>query len=83
MKKHYEAPAIVYEDFSLSASIAAGCELITKMPSEGVCGYPTTTGSIIWNVGQASNCDIGPSGKYDQICYHNPSDWEKNLFSSL
>ena len=29
MKLAYEAPEIIYEDFSLSASIAAGCEFKT------------------------------------------------------
>ena len=80
MKKTYEKPAIIFEDFSLSTSIAAGCELETPLPSyEENCGYPIK-GAIIFVEG--TQCTSYPQdGTYNGFCYHVPLD-TNNLFNS-
>lgn len=82
MKKTYEAPEILFESFSLSSSISAGCELITSHHSlDQGCGYPTR-GGIVFVVG--SLCTTQPQdddGKYNGFCYHVPVE-TSNLFNS-
>ena len=39
MKREYTKPIIVFENFSMSTNIAAGCEHITNNHVENVCGY--------------------------------------------
>ena len=80
MKKNYEAPKILFEDFSLSSSIAVGCEKTTPLPSsEANCGYPIRGGIVFLS---EPNCTHPSSdGMYDNFCYHNPVD-ENNLFNS-
>lgn len=81
MKKIYEKPEIVFENFSLSTNIAAGCEVINDLPSVNVCGYigdfddpvftSTVTGCISKEVDSMNNT----------FCYHVP-DGGPNLFNS-
>lgn len=80
MKKTYSKPEIVFEDFSLSTSITAGCELDTAIPSyEENCGYPIR-GGIVFVAG--AECTIFPQdGLHEGYCYHVPSD-TNNLFNS-
>lgn len=80
MKLAYEAPEIIYEDFSLSASIAAGCEFKTQLQAEGVCGY-MMEGDVVF-AASISGCKyIPPEEEEDTICYHNPSDL-RNIYTS-
>lgn len=79
MKKAYEKPDIIFENFSLSTNIAAGCEKIATsgdgcgfqfgdyivFKSGSECTYPVTEGNNMFN----------------NICYHNPSA-DSNLFNS-
>lgn len=81
MKKVYAKPEIVFENFSLSTSIAAGCDHDTSLQTYGVCG-------IEWGGDTIFLTDIlGCIDKYDTddgnsgICYHNPTDTTK-LFNS-
>ena len=80
MKKSYSKPEILFEDFSLSSSITAGCDLDTPMPSyEENCGYPIRGGTVFVDGAQ---CTSTPQdGMYEGFCYHNPTDMN-NLFNS-
>lgn len=82
MKKTYTKPEILFEDFSLSTSITAGCDLDTPMPSyEENCGYPMQGGKIVF-VDGIQACTYKPQGGvYNGFCYHNPTD-QTNLFNS-
>lgn len=82
MKKTYMAPEILFEDFSLSTSIAAGCEkVITPVLYQCGVNYP---GLGIIFTDAAWGCKIkvedGNSlgGGY---CYHIPSE-SANMFNS-
>lgn len=79
MKLAYEAPEIIYEDFSLSASIAAGCEFKTQLQAENVCGY-MMEGDVVF-AADISGCKYTPAEDEDTICYHNPSDL-RNIYTS-
>lgn len=80
MKKPYNKPEILFEDFSLSSSITAGCDLDTPLPSyEQNCGYPTRGGTVFVDGAQ---CTTTPQdGMFEGFCYHNPTDMN-NLFNS-
>ena len=84
MKKTYEKPMIIFEDFSLSTSIAAGCEVINKNPSlADSCGYIPNdrwTGEPIFTT-TISGCGSTQSGDFDGLCYHVPTE-DNNLFNS-
>ena len=79
MKLAYEAPEIIYEDFSLSASIAAGCEFKTSLPAEGSCGI-MMEGDIFF-VDVSTGCETTPPPGNNTICYHNPYD-SNSLYTS-
>lgn len=85
MKKIYTKPEIMFENFSLSTNISAGCEEITNLPSaEEGCGFLPDgrwAGGIIFNDDGSGNCQSTPSGQYDSLCYHAPYE-AYNLFSS-
>lgn len=92
MKKKYTKPVIIFEDFSLSTSISAGCELITELQGNNACGVQygpyvlfTNTVSGCVDGDKSKNLDGFPvstdSDEYNGFCYHNPSD-DKNLFAS-
>ena len=78
MKKTYEKPQILFEDFSLSVSIAANCEYKPKddalfLPGEG---FVFVEGCDVPMVG-----DIAGDGAYNEICYHVPTG-TVNVFNS-
>lgn len=90
MKKAYKKPEIMFEDFSLSCNIAAGCEPggIVGNPSKGVCGVLTSSGDVIFNSSVGDVCvfkptDFGSSSddEWDGFCYHTPVEYS-NLFNS-
>lgn len=78
MKKPYSAPEILFEDFSLSSSIAAGCEFIANA-AENVCGYQSRYGMVFTE--KVSGCDFKEPDTNDSLCYHVPNDYA-NIFSS-
>lgn len=82
MRKTYSKPEILFESFSMSTNIAAGCELDTPLPSyEQNCGYPIR-GAVIFVEGtQCTTYPQSPDGTHDGFCYHVPYD-DKNLFNS-
>lgn len=82
MKKIYEKPVIMFEDFTLSANIAAGCEVKAGSPSEGTCGIPTSDPDTTYFSAGIANCNsYTPDGMYDGACYHTPFE-TNNLFNS-
>ena len=83
MKKVYKKPNIIFEDFTLSTSIAAGCErkannvMYSCEYFDNDLGYTIFTGSI-------SKCTLTPQDggdEYNGICYHVPVE-SNNLFNS-
>lgn len=85
MKKTYVKPAIFFEGFTLSTSIAAGCEYKTNLPSPNECGL--VFGNITVFLEGMNGCSFGVTdngsgdGSYNGICYHVPSE-SSNLFAS-
>lgn len=83
MKKVYSKPEIVFEDFTLSTSIAGGCEIRTNTPSAGACGYPYEGGggqTLFTNA--VGDCQIKMDDDVNNgFCYHVPID-SNNIFNS-
>ena len=81
MKKTYVKPQVFFEDFQLSASIAAGCEYTTNH-AMNVCVYQIVGGRNVF-IDARTNCvDITvPDGQYGNVCYHVPAG-TSNLFTS-
>ena len=81
MKKHYEAPEILFEDFSLSTSIAAGCDKIIN-PVLYECGVNYPGVGVIFVTG-ASGCveKVDDGFTNDGYCYHVPEE-SRNMFNS-
>ena len=82
MKKHYEAPQILFEDFSLSVSIAAGCEKKIN-PLMYTCGVNYPGVGMIFVEGN-TGCKETVESTFkttDGYCYHVPTE-DKNLFNS-
>ena len=80
MKKSYVKPQVFYEDFRLSASIAAICPKPISEHGNGECGI--TLGPITYYMGEIAGCTKKVDNDGDMsICYHNPTD-ATNLFNS-
>ena len=83
MKKKYVKPQIVIENFSLSETIAAGCEVIIDTQASGQCGADFG-GDMIFITGYTGcqDWEVEPDdGQFNGICYHVPIE-SKNLFNS-
>ena len=83
MKKAYVKPEIAFFDFTLSTSIAAGCEEKTNLQSQGDCGFRPDPRwpDVIFDAG-ITDCTQTPAGSgYDTLCYHVPTE-SYNLFNS-
>ena len=89
MKKTYTKPEIMFEDFTLSTNIAAGCEANTTNSSTiNTCGLDFSGVTIF--IENMTGCSGGIEVPRDQdgdgqdvstgICYHNPSG--TNVFNS-
>lgn len=79
MKKAYTKPEIIFDDFSLATTIAAGCAVQTNTPSWNMCGY-SFGGQNLFLSGIAACTNQVEDG--DWGCYHVPTDTTK-LFNSL
>lgn len=82
MKKTYEAPEILFEDFALSTSISAGCEKIIN-PLLYTCGVNYPGIGVIFVQGN-TGCDVEMEDSFktaDGYCYHVPTE-DKNMFNS-
>lgn len=87
MKKVYEKPLIMFEDFTMSTNIAGDCEgEPVGNPSRGTCAV-IGTGDIFIFSGTVTECDYKPedmggeADKWDGLCYHVPTEYN-NLFNS-
>ena len=81
MRKAYSKPQIMFEDFTLSTNIAAGCGVKTNTPSQEQCGYGEEIfGNPIF-VDVVSACLLTVPDGYNSICYHIPNDLQ-DLFNS-
>ena len=85
MRKTYQKPEIMFEDFSVSVSIAGTCEVKTNTPSLGQCGkFFMGVGNVFTTAipDACSDFAINPDDFYnDTICYHVPVE-NNNLFNS-
>lgn len=82
MKKNYSAPEIMFEDFVLSTSLAA-CRYSAQF-AENSCAWddPRDHFEFVVFTNDITACVYkAQDGKYNGICYHNPSD-DCNVFSS-
>lgn len=84
MKKLYSKPEIMFENFTLSTNIAAGCEVKINNQAVNTCTIEHNDGfevSRIFAAGIAVACTTQPTGKYNGLCYDTPSE-TFNLFNS-
>ncbi len=81
MKKSYVKPQVLFEDFQLSANIAAGCGYRINHADtiNTLCTYDMTDEKV-FNTILAGGCTTTPP-EDDSICYHNPTSQTK-LFTS-
>lgn len=69
MKKTYVKPQVYFENFQLSANIAAGCGTITKLATEQAqCGY--NDGIKVIFIQDYTGCSYGQDEGSNSICYH-------------
>lgn len=82
MKRKYSRPDIIFEDFSLSTSIASGCGEKTNTHSQNTCGLDFGPGGTVFTQ-DVSGCifKVGDNGEFDGLCYHVFCD-ESRLFNS-
>ena len=81
MKKNYTKPYIVFESFSLSQNIAAGCEVKTSTPSQMQCAYEDDFGTPIFLESVSACVSKVQESDNDTLCYHVPIE-SNNLFNS-
>ncbi len=67
MKKVYAKPQIMFEDFSLSTSIAAGCKVFTNL-GENICGIEDPVFGMVFT-DLITGCET--TGQ-DKFCYDVP-----------
>lgn len=83
MKKTYEKPEIMFENFLLSTNIAGDCEKKTDTQSNNSCGMEFTGIGMVFLTDMSGCKDEkieGDDGEYNGICYHVP--YGENLFNS-
>lgn len=82
MKKEYSKPDIMFESFSLSTDIAAGCTKVIDTFRGGSCGLDIGGGLMLF-LADVNGCSFPAEddGKHDGICYHVPMA-DSKLFNS-
>ena len=70
MKKKYEKPMILIENFSLSTTIAGDCEVKTNTPSLDQCGYVEEDGRFTQEIFVMGVCATTAPEGHNGICYH-------------
>ena len=82
MKKKYEKPMILVENFSLSTTVAGGCEVKTDTQNSGNCGLDFGDGTIFLTdvAGCMVQVEVDDAGN-NGMCYHVPIE-TNNLFNS-
>lgn len=87
MKKTYSKPDIVFEDFSLSTSVASNCSIKApaNAPSVGNGAIQiTVAGMMTFNifVNETQGCNwFEEDGEWDGFCYHNPGEFNMLFIS--
>lgn len=82
MKKQYVKPDIMFENFALSTSIAAGCDVIIDNQAAKQCGLSWGKGHVfLLNVNGCTIKAEDGSVDYDEICYNVPLD-TNDMFNS-
>lgn len=84
MKKVYTKPEIMFEDFTLSTSIAScGFEAThdTSLGKWGCKGYQLRSGDIVFMAEYNGCVTVEADGDYNGYCYHVPTI-SLNLFGS-
>ncbi len=86
MKKVYVKPMIMFEDFTLTTNMAAGCEIKIEGQSNGNCGYYSAFLDTPIFVTGVSGCtkkieDGSVENVNGKICYDVPIS-TNNLFNS-
>lgn len=82
MKKSYSQPDIVFESFSLCASIAAGCGVKVGVMYNGECGLPYGNRVVFLEDVNGCTWKIQDGSKeFNGLCYHVPID-ALSLFNS-
>ena len=86
MKKSYQKPQIMFEDFSVSTNIASGCEHIASAAPD-LCPVTLPWGSTtkVVFINESMGCKTTPAEKdsdqYNGVCYHVPYE-SNNVFTS-
>lgn len=83
MKKLYSKPEILFESFTMSTNIAAGCKFINSIPAETICGYDDGRNGRVFTdgVGGANGCIYTQPDDNDRLCYHVPNE-DYDIFNS-
>lgn len=96
MKKKYEKPMVLFEDFTMSTNIAGDCDVLTSSPNEkSSCAYtdeyfdPTIGMPVEVNIflvgnGNCTTTQVVESDTisgYQGVCYHVPTE-TSDLFNS-
>lgn len=83
MKKPYNKPEILFDDFSLTTSITAGCEFKNGLHTEGSCGYDfgRSVGVVFSDSIEQCKYKANPDAEFNSLCYHNPGEYN-DIFNS-
>lgn len=82
MKKVYEKPAVVFENFTLNTAIAGSCEFIVNNSTKYICAYyDEREGKHVFTSEIMACTTKQEEGSNNGICYHVPVDTH-NLFNS-
>lgn len=76
MKKVYNKPDIVFDDFTLTNTIAASCERYNSSPSLNQCGYVNYDGYRVFYSDGMSGCE-------DVYLFPNLTGITYNLFVGM
>lgn len=87
MRKTYEKPVIMFENFAVNTHIAGDCEKIVGNPSKGSCAVSGTGGIDVFH-NDIQGCVFTPTtlgednnDMLDGACYHLPDPYN-SLFNS-
>lgn len=82
MKRKYNKPVIIFENFSLTRNIDNVCENEFGFYAQDICAVEGTGGINTFTNGEHSECNYYPSDDlHDGLCYHVPVE-TNNLFNS-
>ena len=81
MKRNYVKPEIMFENFTMSTNIAAGCHFISKLLGEKACGYIDDRGNGPFFTSDVNGCKYHEPDTNDSLCYHVPNE-DYDIFTS-